>query len=140
MTSTPTPSGGGAERAAIAAYQEMWKDASVASRTADEHHPQLDDHASDGALGLLRVMQRETRKAGQVSAGEPKAAPDIVSAGNGQVELRDCVDGTGWVTYEKGADPKSAEPGGHHLTEATVTLTKSGWKVSKLFWRGAGSC
>ncbi|MFJ9127678.1 hypothetical protein ACIRJS_26625 [Streptomyces sp. NPDC102340] len=141
VPATATDGGANAEeRGALRAYEAMWKDAAAASRTADEHHPRLDDHAQGGALGLLRLTQRETRKAGKVATGGADVAPKIVDSRDKVVEINDCVDSTSWATQRKGKSSEGAEPGGHHFTEATVKLTKRGWKVSELTWRGVGTC
>jgi hypothetical protein len=134
---TAPPSAGAA---ALTAYRSMWEDAVAASEVADPDLPRLDDHASAGALRLLKYGMEKARKEQVITKGAPHLAPEVVTANSEQVTLRDCVDGTKWLQYKKSGGLKNDVPGGHSAAEATVRLQDGVWKVSDLYLHQAGSC
>lgn len=56
---------------ALAAYRAMWSDLTAASKTSDAASPLLDDHATGGALELLRYGLKKAKEDGLVSKGRP---------------------------------------------------------------------
>ncbi|WP_431953449.1 hypothetical protein [Actinacidiphila sp. bgisy167] len=128
------------ERAALKAYRGMWNDLTAAAAEADPKSPLLDDHASDGALLLLRYGMEKARKENVVSKGAPRIDPEVLSATADKVTLRDCVDGTHWLQYRKSGELKNDVPGGHGAADATVSLRDGVWKVSKLYLHETGTC
>ncbi|MCQ4084387.1 hypothetical protein NGB36_28350 [Streptomyces sp. RB6PN25] len=130
--------------AALSAYRAMWNDLVHASLTADVNAPQLSDHASAGALQLLRYGLEQEQKEGVVSKGQPVLDPVVVSsqptAQPVKYALRDCFDDTHWLQYTKSGKLKNDVPGGHHLTDATVELNDGTWKVTSLYLHEAGTC
>ncbi|MYX07738.1 hypothetical protein GTW98_13140 [Streptomyces sp. SID8375] len=118
----------------------MWRDLAVASETSDAASPLLDDHATGGALELMKYGLRKAKADDIVSKGVPRVHPQVVSATSQEVVLRDCVDSTGWLEYKLNGELKNDVPGGHEKAEATVRLSSGIWKVSKLYLHEAGSC
>ncbi|UWS75403.1 hypothetical protein [Streptomyces noursei] len=118
----------------------MWRDLVAASETSDAASPLLDDHATSGALELMKYGLRKAKADNVVSKGSPRVDPQVVSATNQEVVLRDCVDSTRWLEYKLNGELKNDVPGGHEKAEATVRLSDGMWKVSKLYLHAAGSC
>ncbi|GAA2661292.1 hypothetical protein [Streptomyces vastus] len=130
-----------AERAeALDAYRAMWDDLVVAARTSDAEHPQLDDHANEGALELLRHMMRENKKQGVVTKGQPKFAPVVTEGGATKVVIQDCADGSHWLQYTEDGSLNNDVPGGHHRVDATVGKHKDRWLVESLYIDEVGTC
>ncbi|MGW1808165.1 hypothetical protein [Streptomyces sp. NPDC002078] len=125
---------------ALGAYRAMWRDLARASQTSDPASPLLDDHATGGALALMRYGLRKSRKEGLVSKGSPKADPHVVRASANKVVLEDCVDDSGWLLYKANGELKDDVPGGHVRTEATVRRVEGAWKVTDLYAHETGSC
>ncbi|PGH46947.1 hypothetical protein CRI70_31225 [Streptomyces sp. Ru87] len=118
----------------------MWRDLATASRTSDPDSPLLDDHASDGALELLKFGLKRAREEKVVSKGAPRVEPEVVSGDSHKVVLVDCVDDRKWLEYKRNGDLKDDVPGGHYKTDATVRVLKGVWKVSDLYMHEVGSC
>ncbi|MER6091284.1 hypothetical protein [Streptomyces bluensis] len=125
---------------ALDAYRAMWRDLVLASETSDAGSPVLDDHATDGALELMKYGLREAKKEKVVSKGAPLVDPRVVSVTSQEVTLQDCVDGTDWLQYKLNGELKNAVPGSHTKADATVRREGKAWKVSKLYFYEAGSC
>ncbi|WP_435602870.1 hypothetical protein [Streptomyces sp. bgisy130] len=118
----------------------MWRDLAAASETSDATSPLLDDHATGGALELMKYGLRKAKADKIVSKGAPGVDPQVVSARSQEVVLRDCVDSTRWLEYKLNGELKNDVPGGHEKAEATVRLSGGMWKVSKLYLHESGSC
>ncbi|MFI2030536.1 hypothetical protein [Streptomyces buecherae] len=133
---TPVPK----QPAALEAYRAMWRDLARASETSDVNAPSLDDHASDGALELLKHGLRKAKEEGVVSKGEPVVNPRTVSTSSHEVVVQDCVDGTDWLQYQLNGELKNDVPGGHKKADATVRHDGRMWKVTDLYLHASGSC
>ncbi|KAF4406823.1 hypothetical protein GCU69_23000 [Streptomyces lycii] len=118
----------------------MWRDLATASRTSDPDSPLLDDHASDGALELLKYGLKKSREERVITRGAPRVDPEVVSGDDRKVVLADCVDDREWLQYKHNGELKNDVPGGHFKTDATVTRSKGVWKVSDLYMHEVGSC
>ncbi|MEU7488074.1 hypothetical protein [Streptomyces sp. NPDC042319] len=101
----------------------------------------LDDHASDGALQLMKYGLEQEVKDEVVVKGAPRlGTPRVVSASDKAVVLVDCVDGTNWLQYKRNGELKDDVPGSHFKTDAKVRRAGEKWKVSHLYLHEAGSC
>ncbi|WP_419994458.1 hypothetical protein [Streptomyces boninensis] len=118
----------------------MWDDAVVAARTSDAKHPRLNDHADDGALGLLRLVLRDYRKYGLVAQGEPRLDPQIVSEDSKRVVVRDCLDDEKWQIRKRDGSPPDVEQGTRERIDATVTLRDGAWVVTRLKIHEPATC
>ncbi len=129
---------------AIAAYRAMWKDLAEASATANEDAPYLGDHATGGALRLLKYGLAKQREEGVVGKGTPRLYPQIVSGEPRKQPtkyvLRDCADDTNWLEYKKTGGLKNQVPGGHHRVDATVEIVNGTWKVTYMYLHEVGTC
>ncbi|MEU6572546.1 hypothetical protein [Streptomyces sp. NPDC046805] len=125
---------------AIDAYRAMWRDLTRASETSDANSPLLDDHASGGALELMKYGLSKSKKEQVVSKGAPQVNPEVVSADSQKVVIVDCVDDRKWLQYKLNGELKNDVPGGHFRTDATIRHGQGGWKVSELYMHEAGSC
>ncbi|WP_310726912.1 hypothetical protein [Streptomyces sp. N2A] len=125
---------------ALAAYRAMWRDLSVASETSDASSPVLDDHATGGALQLMKYGLRKAKREKVVSKGTPRVDPKVIRAAKREVVLRDCVDDRHWLQYKLNGELKNSLPGGHFRADATVRHGEGGWKVADLFMHETGSC
>lgn len=112
----------------------------VASRKSDAASPLLNDHANGGALELMKYGLKKAKKEEVVVKGAVRLAPQIVSATQGEVSLRDCVDGTNWLQYKLNGERKNDVPGTHRKADAKVERDGEGWKVSHLYLYEAGTC
>ncbi|MHB6910170.1 hypothetical protein [Streptomyces sp. DB-54] len=130
-----TPSGD-----AVAAYRGMWSDLTAVSAAPDPQSPRLEKHAAAGALELMKYGLRKQVKEGIVAKGAPRLAPAVVSARDGKVVIRDCVDGTDWLQYKRNGELKNDVPGSHFKADATVGRAKGVWKVTDLYMGESGSC
>jgi hypothetical protein len=113
-----------------------------ASRTSDPKAPYLHDHAAGDALDLLVFGLKGDRKKGVVGKGRMRPDIDVLKASRDRVVLKDCNDGTDWVTYRRDGSPVNGDPGGHHLIDATVKrgTADRAWKVSSFYVGAVGSC
>ncbi|MBD0741656.1 hypothetical protein BG418_09175 [Streptomyces sp. CBMA152] len=118
----------------------MWQDLTLASETSDAASPRLGDHATGGALELMKYGLAKSKKEDVVSKGAPLVDPRVVSATDREVVLVDCVDDSHWLQYKLNGELKDNVPGGHFKVDATVRPTGGAWKVSNLYMREAGSC
>jgi hypothetical protein len=129
---------------AVAAYRAMWKDLEAAGRSADPNAPQLGDHATGGALRLLKYGLTKDRQEAVVAKGYVVLSPQVKSATPAtaptQVGIMDCSDDSHWLQYKKTGRLKDQVPGGHHLTDATVQLQNGSWKVSDFYLHEVGTC
>ncbi|MEW1653952.1 MULTISPECIES: hypothetical protein [unclassified Streptomyces] len=136
---TPAPSE--AESAeALTTYRAMWHDLTMASHTSNPESSELGDHATGGALELMKYGLRKARRGKIVSKGEPLPSPKVIRATDQEVELRDCVDGRNWLEYKLNGELKNSVPGSHFRADATVRHQRGIWKVSYLYMHGSGSC
>jgi hypothetical protein len=129
---------------AVAAYRAMWKDLEAAGRTADPNAQQLGDHASGGALRLLKYGLAKDRQDGVVAKGYVVLTPQVESATPAttpkQVKITDCSDDSHWLLYKPDGTLKNNVPGGHYKTQATIQRTGDDWKVTELTMGETGSC
>ncbi|WP_240167513.1 hypothetical protein [Streptomyces noursei] len=131
----------GAEHtAALEAYRAMWRDLTKASETSDAAFPTLGDHATGGALELMKYGLRKGKEDKVVSKGAPKVNPKIIRATGREVVLRDCVDARNWLEYKLNGELKNNVPGSHFRADATVRPSEGVWKVSHLYMHESGSC
>lgn len=137
-TASRTPDAQAAE--AVAAYRGMWRDLTLASETSDAVSPLLDDHATGGALELMKYGLRKSKKEEVVTKGAPRVDPQVVSATGREIVLVDCVDDRRWLQYKLNGELKNNIPGGHFRADATVRRTAGTWKVSDLYMHEVGSC
>jgi len=137
-TASRTPDGKHAE--ALDTYRAMWRDLTRASETSDAESPLLDDHATGGALELMKYGLKKSKEEQVVSKGAPRLYPKVVSATSREVMLVDCVDDRNWLQYKVNGELKNAVPGGHFKADATVRRSKGAWKVSDLYMHEVGSC
>lgn len=126
---------------ALTAYRAMWRDLTEAARTSDAASPQLDDHASGAALDMLKQGLQRGKREKLVVKGSPRLHPVVDRVGPAhKVELRDCVDSTGWLQYRLNGELKNNVPGGHGKAEATVERDGHKWKVTVLSMYPSGTC
>ncbi|MDG4856763.1 hypothetical protein P8605_01040 [Streptomyces sp. T-3] len=125
---------------ALDAYRAWWKDLAAVSAAPDLKSPRLDDHATGGALQLMRYGLKRALKEGIVSKGEPRPAPTVTSSTRDKIVIRDCVDGTDWLQYKRNGELKNDVPGTHFKADATVRRSGGVWKVSDLYMHESGSC
>ncbi|MEU6145683.1 hypothetical protein ABZ848_35760 [Streptomyces sp. NPDC047081] len=138
--STVTPAQDAEHAAALDAYRAMWRDLTRASETSDAASPMLDDHASGGALALMKYGLKKSKEEQVVSKGAPRVHPEVVSANGREVVLVDCVDDRSWLQYKLNGELKNDVPGGHFKADATVRRSRGVWKVTDLYMHEAGSC
>ncbi|MGW3425974.1 hypothetical protein [Streptomyces phaeochromogenes] len=137
-TASRTPDSEYAE--ALAAYRSWWRDLAAVSVSPDPGSPKLNDHATGGALELMKHGLKTAQKQEVVTRGAPRPDPGIVSARPDKVVIRDCVDGTGWLQYKRNGELRNDVPGSHFKADATVRRVDGVWKVSDLYMHEAGSC
>ncbi|MFF4602722.1 hypothetical protein ACFY12_08215 [Streptomyces sp. NPDC001339] len=125
---------------ALAAYRAMWSDLVAVSASPDPGSPHLEEHATGGALELMKYGLRRAVKEGVVSKGNPRLAPEAVSATDDEVTIRDCVDGTKWLQYKLNGELKNDVPGSHFKADATVRRADGEWMVDRLYMHESGSC
>lgn len=89
---------------------------------------------------MMKYGLKKAKKEKLVSKGAPLVDPEVVSAIDSEVELRDCVDDRNWLQYKLDGELKNNVPGGHFRTDATVNRVGGVWKVSYLYMHEAGSC
>ncbi|MYT27494.1 hypothetical protein GTY73_01255 [Streptomyces sp. SID8354] len=118
----------------------MWSDLTAVSAAPDPQSPRLAEHATAGALELMKYGLRKQVKEGIVAKGAPRLAPTVVSARDGKVIIRDCVDGTDWLQYKRNGELKNEVPGSHFKADATVQRAQGVWKVTHLYMDESGSC
>ncbi|WEB40620.1 hypothetical protein MOV08_15905 [Streptomyces yunnanensis] len=138
VTASRAPATG--ETEALDAYRAMWRDLTRASLTSDADSPLLEDHATSGALELMKHGLRKSKHEGVVSKGAPRVDPHVVSASSQEVVLVDCVDDRNWLLYKQNGELKNNVPGGHLKTDATVRRADGVWKVSNFYMHETGSC
>jgi hypothetical protein len=134
-----------AARAALAAYTGMWQQMQAAGVTADWKDPRLAAYASGPALSTLVTGLRNARDQGIVIKGTIVTHPRVVSvtpsASPDRVLVSDCLDDTHWLDYVAATGRlQNNVPGGHHLTQAAVTVRAGRWTVSQLAVQGPGTC
>ncbi|MGH4029357.1 hypothetical protein ACQB60_10525 [Actinomycetota bacterium Odt1-20B] len=110
------------------------------SRDSDPKDPRLDDHAGEGALGLLRHTVQANKKQGVVVQGKPSFEPTVTKRTVNEVVILDCVDDSRWLQYTKDGALKNNVPGGHHRVDATVRHQHGRWVVEKLYVDEVGTC
>ncbi|MFE3646450.1 hypothetical protein ACFXO2_01120 [Streptomyces sp. NPDC059152] len=125
---------------ALAAYRAMWRDLTTASETSDAAFPKLGDHATGGALELMKYGLRKAKEDKVVSKGAPRVNPRIIKAASQEVALQDCVDARNWLEYKLNGELKNNVPGSHFRADATVRRSEGTWKVSKLYMYESGTC
>lgn len=143
-TSTPLDQAALARRQALAAYEAMWRDMTVAARTADYTSALLPQHASGAALATLVHGLYTEQRLGFVSKGSPSIDPAVTGVSPPpnptSVTIRDCFDDTHWLNYKPDGTPQDNKPGGRHRTAATVTVDAGVWKVTQLSVGALGTC
>jgi hypothetical protein len=137
---TGTPAQDAEYAAALDAYRAMWRDLTRASEASDAASPVLDDHATGGALALMKYGLKKSMKEQVVSKGAPRVDPEMVSVNSREVVLVDCVDDRNWLQYKLNGELKNNVPGGHFKADATVRRSKGAWKVTDLYMHEAGTC
>lgn len=137
-TASRTPEAENAE--ALAAYRSWWRDLAAVSAAPDPDSPRLNDHATGGALELMKHGLKAAQEQRVVTKGAPRPNPKVVSANHDKVVIRDCVDGTDWLQYKRNGGLKNDTPGSHFTADATVRRVDGAWKVSDLYMHDAGSC
>jgi len=125
-----------AGRQALASYQAMWHDMTVAARTADYRSPLLPQHASGDALaGLVHGLYLDQRQ-GIVTKGSVTTSPTVTAvsplASPTTVRISDCLDARHWLNYKRDGSLQDNTPGSRHKTAAVVSHGSAGWKVSQL--------
>ncbi|MFD8460523.1 hypothetical protein [Streptomyces antimycoticus] len=100
----------------------------------------MDDHATGGALELMKYGLKKAEKEKVVVKGRLRVHPEVVTAAAQKVKLRDCVDGTDWLQYRLDGKLKNDVPGSHFRADATVLRKGAVWKVSYLYMHDAGTC
>lgn len=130
--------------AALSAYQAMWRDVVVASRTSDYQSATLADHASGQALSLITKIIYAQRKAGLVTKGAPLFEPRPTASSTpaqSEVTFHDCGDFSNWLNYRADTGKlEDATPGGKHRIMAQVEPQQGVWKVTKLSLGDSGTC
>jgi hypothetical protein len=134
-----------ARKQAVAAYNAMWHDMAAASETADYQSPRLADHAAGDALSLLVRGVYTNQAHGIVVKGTLSTDPSVTGVtppnSPSSVSIRDCFDATKWLEYDATSGAlKDDEPGGRHLTTATVALNGGTWKVTQPPVGGLNTC
>ena len=136
----PVASPSAGEDEAVDAYLAMWDDAATASWTSDAEHPALDDHAADDALALLKYVMQDHAEAGQVARGAPQHDVRVVDSSAGRRYVRDCMDSSGWLMYDRDGELVDDVPGSHRWVEATVEHRGARWLVADLVLHERATC
>lgn len=130
----------------MAAYTDMWADATAAARTADWKDSALAHHATDHALGeLVQILYREQSQ-GLVSRGAPVLHAQVTqvapTAAPTAVMIEDCADSSSWLEVDPktGKPPAGREADGRRLVRARVALADMVWRVTDLAIFKVGSC
>lgn len=129
-----------AEDQALAAYRAMWRDLAAVSASLDPNTSRLHDHATRGALELMKYGLKKAKKEEVVVKGVVHVNPEVVEASTKEVKLRDCVDGTKWLQYKLNGELKNDVPGSHFKVDARVLRNGVVWKVSYLYVHEDGTC
>lgn len=129
-----------AEEQALAAYRAMWRDMTAVSASPDPNAPRLRDHATNGALQLMKYGLTKAKKEKVVSKGRVRVNPEVVETTTKEVKLQDCADGTEWLQYKLNGELKNTVPGSHFKVDARVLRNGTVWKVSYLYMYEAGTC
>ncbi|MGI5214863.1 hypothetical protein [Plantactinospora sp. CA-290183] len=134
-----------AEEQALQAYRGMWQAYATAGLAANADEPDLPRYASGQALTTLRQGLAALRRDGEVIKGEYGSSPRVADASPADqpatVRIRDCLDGSNFLTYKATGELADDEPGGRRSTEATVAGTGAeGWKVIRFAIQEVGTC
>ncbi|WP_157856317.1 hypothetical protein [Actinacidiphila yeochonensis] len=124
----------------LLAYRAMMNDLVVVSRNPNENDPRLRDHASAGALMLLRYIMEADRQKDVVGRGTPVVDPTIVKSAATQAVIRDCIDDTQWLLYTRDGELENDVPGGRHRVDATLEVRAGAWRVVRLYFDQVGTC
>ena len=129
---------------AVKVYLAMWADMVEAATTSDYTSPRLADHADAQALLLLSGMLRAAHDHKVVVKGTPRFSPVVTAVTPSRkpiaVSLRDCADGSSWLSYRLDGRLQDDVPGGRHLITATVGLYHGRWVVTRLSIGAVGTC
>lgn len=131
--------------AAVGAYQAMWREFGVASRTADWQSPELARYAAGYALDQLVQSLQADEVQGVHVTGTFTTAPTVVSAmptdAPNVVRIADCGDDSD-TTRVRASDGEILPGGdrGRRRIDAEVRLDDGVWKVVDFRLRGAGTC
>ncbi|MFF7250475.1 hypothetical protein ACFZBU_42170 [Embleya sp. NPDC008237] len=140
-TTSTTPAASAAQEEALATYRGLWSAAVKAAATSDHQSQELRKYASyEGLAYFVGTILTNSQK-GLVVKGEPKLAPHTTQVSDDKVTIADCLDDSRWLKY-RASDGQLEDnvPGGHHRTEAVVTKSSIGWRVSKITVEGTGTC
>jgi len=123
----------------------MWDVVVEQSRTTKPDYSELERYAEGDALALAEHGLGEESEEGVVSRGEPVFSPEVIEHDGGaeEVELRDCVDSSGWQREDAETGELIDEPPEEPIErriDATVSNDGLAWRVSDLRIWEVGSC
>lgn len=126
---------------ALATYRSLWAAAVKAKATSDYQSAELRQYASYDALAYFVGTTLSNSEKGLVVKGEPGLAPRVTQESDDKVTIADCLDDSRWLRYRvSDGQLENNVPGGHHRTEAVVTKSSIGWRVSKITVEEVGTC
>ncbi|WP_435224296.1 hypothetical protein [Streptomyces sp. Tue6028] len=86
------------------AYRHYWAEKAAAYAKASMSGTQLETYAKGNALGLAQSDLRNLKTSGQVTKGEPRIDPQVVSLDLQKkvplAKIRDCVDVSTWKVLD----------------------------------------
>ncbi|MCY9784001.1 hypothetical protein KIK06_08860 [Nocardiopsis sp. EMB25] len=122
--------------AALAAYTGMWTVVVEASHEGSTTPEGLEDHASGGALALMRqALEGVVDSGGQVT-GEPVLDPELTLEDSTHAVVADCVDDSEWSIGAPAATGGAAP----RRVDAELVHDGLAWRVSYLRIWEPGSC
>lgn len=122
----------------------MWSAFEHAGLTSDSRDPLLAQFATDDALNNITHALDVNRGKGLVIRGKLVINPSVTAAtpadSPNNVAIKDCVDDTNWLKYQKASGKLDDVPGGRHETTAVVEKL-GGWRVTSFALDGRpGTC
>ncbi|MEV2276809.1 hypothetical protein AB0I72_14635 [Nocardiopsis sp. NPDC049922] len=135
--SAPATSGASSDaEAALAAYTGMWTVVVEASHEGSATPDGLEDHATEGALALMRQALEGVVASGSEVTGEPVLTPELTLEDSTHAVVADCVDDSEWNI---GA-PAAAGSAAPRRVDAELVHDGLAWRVSYLRIWEPGSC
>ncbi|MFI6576146.1 hypothetical protein ACIBFB_10100 [Nocardiopsis sp. NPDC050513] len=135
--SAPATAGASSDsEAALAAYTGMWTVVVEASHQGSATPDGLEDHATGGALALMRQALEGVVDSGNEVTGEPVLDPELTLEDSTHAVVADCVDDSEWNI----GTPAAAGNADPRRVDAELVHDGLAWRVSYLRIWEPGSC
>ncbi|RPK55817.1 hypothetical protein [Streptomyces sp. ADI95-17] len=137
-----------AKRKVLGSYDRMWTEQMKAYHKADEKGTDLQKYATLDALGQVRNDLARMREAGTVVRGDVEHSKTEVksidlSAKTPKASVKDCMDISGWQTYntrDKRVQPMPPGQKTRYWATATAERWDGQWLITSLTPHGDDAC